>query len=275
MPQFQYRLYDVFTSTPFTGNPLAVFLDAKGISDGWMAKIANELNLSESVFITPNEESGGVRLRIFTPQTELPFAGHPTIGAACAIRDSGMASGQISMSLKAGDFDVTLEGESASFLAPLKSQPVETMASNADVAELLGLDEKDIVSLRGGSGGVPFALIELASRDALSRCELSLASWRQTWADSSTPHIYVFCLDQVDRVIDARMFAPAMGIAEDPATGGAAAAIAAILPDGDYEVIQGEDMGRRSLIRLGVRSGRAKIGGEAVMVGQGEILIPG
>lgn len=274
MTGFPYLIYDVFTDTPFTGNPLAVFLDASGLPEAKMPQIANELNLSETVFITARDEGDGYTLRIFTPQTELPFAGHPTIGAGCALREAGVASGSVKLILKAGAVTVSLDEGGASFVAPHQSVQFEVSRGTGAAARLLGLNPVEILAVRGGDAGVPFAFIELISRKVLSQCRISSLVWKAEWAESNAPHIYTYYREPNGTGIHARMFAPAMGITEDPATGGAAAALAAVLPNGDYLITQGEDMGRKSEIRLGVRENLAEIGGSAVLVGRGEIFVP-
>ena len=274
MSNLTYYLLDVFTSERFKGNPLAVFLDCPAISAGLMANIANELNLSETVFVSKVEDGDGYQLRIFTPRTELPFAGHPTIGAACALRQISGLGPELKFRLAAGEFRVCVNEDRASFIAPRPAVSIGLDRTNRDAAALLGVDESAVVQVTGADAGVPFALIELSTRDTLRRCAVSLSHWRDEWATGRAPHIYAFCRSASNGQINARMFAPAMGIEEDPATGGAAAALAALLPDGDFEIIQGEDMGRRSVIRLSVKSARASIGGSAVIIGKGELYLP-
>ncbi|QKG70644.1 PhzF family phenazine biosynthesis protein [Erythrobacter mangrovi] len=271
MPDLEFKIYDVFTETRFAGNPLAVFLDAPGIDDPTMQGIANELNLSETVFITGRPKSGEFEMRIFTPQTELPFAGHPTVGTALALRDAGLVQDIARLNLPAGTVEVAIDGRTATFRAPLPSSLIDLQMTNDAAAELLGLAAEDIKQVEIAAAGVPFACIELASRVALANCSIAMGAWKRDWSGSEASHIYVYCCGAEQGDLDARMFAPAMGIAEDPATGGAAAAMAAILPDGDYRITQGEDMGRKSLILLSVRDCRARIGGAAVQVGKGEI----
>ncbi|WFL77717.1 PhzF family phenazine biosynthesis protein [Altererythrobacter arenosus] len=271
MSSLKYQLYDVFTRMPFSGNPLAVFLDAHGLSSELKARIANELNLSETVFLERLDGGSSWRLRIYTPQAELPFAGHPTIGAAIALRDAGLATNKVDFELELGAVHVTVDERRASLAAPIQASKVGTTKSTVDCAELLGIEQSEVIGVTGASAGVPFAFVELGSRMALRKCSLSLGHWRDEWADSSTPHVYSFYRRSASQ-IDARMFAPAMGIQEDPATGGAAAAMAALLPDGFYDISQGEDMGRQSHMALRVTGDRATISGEAVRIGSGEFI---
>lgn len=271
MPSLHFQIYDVFTESRFAGNPLAVFLDAPDIDDPTMQRMANELNLSETVFITGRRETGEFVMRIFTPQTELPFAGHPTVGTAIALHEAGLVNDIARLNLPAGPVEVAIDRGTATFQAPLSATLVDLSMGSEAAAELLGLEVYDIKQVQVAQAGVPFACIELASRTALRKSTISMGAWNRDWAGGNAAHIYVYCRAAGDGELDARMFAPAMGITEDPATGGAAAAIAAILPDGDYRITQGEDMGRKSLILLNVRQSRARIGGTAVQVGKGEI----
>jgi trans-2,3-dihydro-3-hydroxyanthranilate isomerase len=303
-PSMRYRFLtaDVFTDRPFGGNPLAVFPDARGISPERMQQVARELNLSETVFVLPPEDLGHTRrLRIFTPGMELPFAGHPTVGTALILAWLGEVPltgeetrivfeegvGPVPVAIRAADGKAVFAQLSASQLPELRSAP-----SAPELAEMLSLDPDDI--LTGGdspqavSCGVAFLFIPLRDRDALRRARVRLDRWETLLAHSWAPHVYVFTRDHElpETDLRVRMFAPAMGIAEDPATGAAAAAFGGYLgsrssEDGTlrWTLEQGFEMGRPSLLHLEVdRAGgeitAVRVGGGAVLMSEGTMDIP-
>lgn len=331
----RYILADVFTDRPFGGNPLAVFPDAAGLSTSAMARIAGELNLSESVFVLPAERpDAAARLRIFTPRVELPFAGHPTVGAACVLAEEGLLEGAsgAGAATPSGVGATTPSGGGAArpsgggSTAPLETSVVFEEAvgpiavtvlhgprgpmarfrtatlpeagppppPTPDLARLLALAEEDIGTGHFGPGtascGVPFTVIPVRDRAALGCARLEVGVWEDLLRDTWAPHVYVVA-DPGERVTHARMFAPAMGIPEDPATGAAAAAFAGYLAahsafdaDGATDrlkrtIRQGEDMGRPSEIELGVTSldgavSEVSVGGGCVRIGEGRMAIP-
>lgn len=293
--RYRYLTADVFTDRPFGGNPLAVFPDARGLSPQRMQQVARELNLSETVFVLPPEEPGHTRrLRIFTPGVELPFAGHPTVGTALILSWLGEISlageetrivfeegvGPVPVTIRAAEGKAVFAQLSAAQLPEFRPAPAVP-----DLAEMLSLDSGDI--LTGGeapqavSCGLPFLYVPLRDRDALRRARVRLDRWESLLASSWAPHVYVFTRDHELPETDfrVRMFAPAMGITEDPATGAAAAAFGgyagsrAPLADGTlrWTLEQGFEMGRPSLLHLEVD----KTGGEitAVRVGGGSVLM--
>jgi trans-2,3-dihydro-3-hydroxyanthranilate isomerase len=290
----RYLTLDVFTDRRFAGNPLAVVLEADGLGTEAMQALANEFNLPETVFVlAPEESSHRARCRIFTPKRELPFAGHPTVGTAVllASRDGGKA-GEFVLEEKIGSIRCRVTaregGGEASFTLPVLPSQVTAPPSNEAIAAALGLDISDI----GASGlapscwsaGNPFLFVPLASLDAVRRAAPDLAAFR-AWAPTF-PGVFVFSRETAEKGRDfhARMFAPAMGIIEDPATGSAVAAFAGLLGrfggygDGDHTVAieQGYEMGRPSLIRLGMTivAGQftaVTVGGSAVIIAEGTI----
>lgn len=266
---YAYEIYDVFTTTAFWGNPLAVFKAADGLSDEEMQTIAKEMNLSETVFIFPPEKAGDHRLRIFTPTVELPFAGHPTIGAALALK----AADQTGMTLEviAGIIPIDYHQGQAVLTSPVIPKQIAAQISPDIAAELLSLPSTAIVSVAAADGGVPFTIIKVSDRAALSQCQLSLTVWQDHLSHSLAPHIYLFCRVESQQTLHTRMFAPATGISEDPATGGAAVAISALLDPGQYEIHQGEDMGRPSLLHLTVGDS-IRLGGAAIKIAEGRLL---
>jgi trans-2,3-dihydro-3-hydroxyanthranilate isomerase len=301
--ELHYHLLDVFTDVPFGGNQLAVFVDGPVLEPELMQRIARELNLSETVFVRPSRNPAAVRaMRIFTPGVELPFAGHPTIGAAHLLAALGLVSAEQAargffLEEKVGLVAVTVRRFGEALLAELTpAQLPETrgpVPSRAELSALLGIGLDDIVDEPHGdapqavSAGVPFLFIPVPDRGVLARVGVDLARWRELLASAWAPHVYVFCRDAGSGAdIRARMFAPAMNITEDPATGGAAAAFAGYLawrvPDLDAElhwvVEQGIEMQRPSRLELtavkergAVRS--VRVGGAAVRVGEGVLRI--
>ncbi len=298
--QLNFTTYDVFTDTRFAGNPLAVVWDADPLSDAQMQTIAREFNLSETIFVRAAENAQhAASVRIFTPGKELPFAGHPTIGCAIAIAEARHGRGTthdliIVLEEKVGPVrcGVKIGNDGASFAeftAPKLSAPAGADPGIAAAAQALGLSESDIGFDKHTpsifSAGVPFAMIPVANIAALQRATPSSASLSQalgateifvyTRADAHAPHSF-----------HARMFAPEIGIVEDPATGSAAAAFAGAvarfedLADGWHTlpILQGAEMGRPSLIGLevnienGALAG-ARIAGKAVKVSEGVLYV--
>ena len=272
-----YHLLDVFTDTPFTGNPLAVLVDpgAPGeLDDGQLQRIARELNLSETVFVWRPAGDGPWPTRIFTPAAELPFAGHPTIGTAVLLAAIGEATGAVVLAEGVGDVHVEL-GEGAATLTAARP-PEETPVDGRDVlAAAIGLTTDDLhpdLAPRGMSAGVAFTVIPVSDAATLARCRPDTR--RSDLLYPVTP------LDADRRRWRVRLFAPSLGIAEDPATGAAAAAFAGYLMDidgdGAWDLEQGVEMGRPSRLHVeGRRDGPVvRVGGSAVVVGEGRLRVP-
>jgi trans-2,3-dihydro-3-hydroxyanthranilate isomerase len=301
MPR-RYFTLDVFTASPLAGNPLAVVLDGQGLGDAGMQAIAREFNLSETVFVLPPEDQRQrARLRIFTPARELPFAGHPTVGTAVLIGliDHGPRHGTLAFGLEEGvglvPCAVEVEGEgrgNAVFTLPRLPARVGPLGSPADIAAALDVEERDIGFDRHlparYSAGVPFAMVPLASRAAVDKARLRLSHWADAFGEGDPAAAFIYCREPVQPsdAFYARMFAPAMGIAEDPATGAAVAAFAGAIMDCDRPVDgehllvieQGYAMGRPSRIGLTLSvAGRvltkAAIGGDAVVVSEGALFL--
>ncbi|WP_394153194.1 PhzF family phenazine biosynthesis protein [Loktanella salsilacus] len=276
-----YLVYDVFTDTPFGGNQLAIFPDAEALPQDKLQAIAAEFNFSEVTFVYPPDDlRHTAKVRIFTPTLELPFAGHPLIGTATALADLGFPS------------DMTLElgiGPMACRVADGRAQFTTTVPLTRDnapdpalVAQALGLTPQDIVTgvhapVQAGVG-VPFVVVKLVDRAALSRCQPDVAVMRIGAA--RYPSKFDFALlayTVLDGVIHARMFAPLDNIPEDPATGSAAATLAALLFDvtgaaQDLTIHQGTDMGRPSVIYAQADATGVTISGQAVRVMEGQFL---
>ncbi|KLK93479.1 phenazine biosynthesis protein PhzF [Microvirga vignae] len=292
---------DVFTSERFTGNPLAVVLDAEGLDDARMQTIAKEFNLSETVFVfPPADPHQRADIRIFTPGRELPFAGHPTVGTAVllALLDQNGQPGAVVFGLKelVGIVPCVVEvkdavsGEARFRLPRLPSSWGEGKDTTS-CAWALGLDPTEIGFERHvpsrHTGGVAYDLVPVASLDALARARPQGEAFDKAFLDSDHPAAYVYTrMPNADGLrFRARMFGLGMGIAEDPATGSAVAAFAGALMqceplgDGEHNIVieQGVEMGRPSeiFLQMTIKNGAlvsAEIGGGAVMVSRGEII---
>ncbi|HEY2512317.1 MAG TPA: PhzF family phenazine biosynthesis protein [Polyangiaceae bacterium] len=296
----KYVLVDVFADQPFSGNQLAVFPDARGLSDGAMQALARELNLAETTFVLPARLDGALRrVRIFTPRSELPFAGHPTIGTAAVLAHLGIlewhgdsAKGTLEEGI--GPVRVTVSRGVAPLFTELALEAsVEIPAVRPDrghVAAALSLDPTEILDCWFASVGLPFCFAHVGSRAAVDRARLERSAWRDFVASGWSPHLYFFAgdlgNDAQHATLHARMFAPALGIEEDPATGSAAAALAGSLAarthgtDADValDIAQGVSMGRPSRIhaRATKRGGivaRVSVAGSSVIVGQGTMHV--
>jgi trans-2,3-dihydro-3-hydroxyanthranilate isomerase len=294
--RYRYHTLDVFTDRLFGGNPLAVFTDARGISDAQMQAVARELNLSETVFVFPPEAGGTRRVRIFTPGSELPFAGHPTVGTAILLVALGEvpAEGETEVVLEEGvgpvPVRVRVRGGVPDFAQLTAAQPptVSPAPAREELAAVLGLDAADLSDdwePAVASAGVGFTVIPLRDVATLSRARLDLAAWERVLAHTDAPGVYPIVPAAPGGTVRVRMFAPAMGIPEDPATGAAAAGLAGYLARDAQQgtprwtVEQGVEMGRPSTIYLeaDVHNGivmRARVSGSAVMVAEGTMEIP-
>jgi trans-2,3-dihydro-3-hydroxyanthranilate isomerase len=292
--RYRYLTCDVFTGRRFGGNQLAVIPDAAGLDGAAMQRLAAEFNYSETTFVLPPDDPANLaRVRIFTPKAEMPFAGHPTVGTALVLAWLGRvpSDGAFTFEELAGPVPVQLRhgpagAIEAEFVAPGSAEHGSPVSAAA-VAAALGLAPDEIVADGGlpcaASCGAPFLLVELASRRALERAAMRTDAGLPPVAAEG---VFLFTRDAADGEVDlrARMFAPAHGIPEDPATGSAAAALAGFLAsrpglgDGwhDWRIAQGVEMGRPSLIlaracRAGGRVAEVRIAGRAVPVAEGTI----
>jgi trans-2,3-dihydro-3-hydroxyanthranilate isomerase len=293
--RIKFTLVDVFTSRPFGGNQLAVFHDAGRLSKAQMQSLAHEMNFSESTFvIPPARRADPIRVRIFTPQREIPMAGHPTIGTTWVLASRGeLGTGDKILRLGIGDVTVTIDGTARKpkfvWMAHKRAEFGEQRRDRDRVAAALGIGESDVhddLPIQAVSTGFPFLFVPLASLEALGRCVSSALSLRALFDDPATMrpvHMFV-CGESVKSGVRARMFAPHTdGIVEDPATGGAAAPLGAYLHAHNlvgkagrtrFKVIQGVEMGRRSEITVEVSEGDSdgvalRIGGQCAIVGEG------
>ena len=293
--------YDVFTNEPLTGNQLAVFLDGHGLAADRMQALAREMNFAESTFILPAETPGtDVRMRIFTPATEMPMAGHPTIGSTFALAHTDVirpGASRFVFGLGVGPIPVDLEWEEGRLRFAWMTQltPVFGPALDARdaVARAIGLDAGDLVAdlpVQQVSCGVPFLIVSIRSREAVDRALSDASAFRRLTASTGIDlPIFFFALSPPGspETVYSRMFAPEFGIVEDPATGGASGPLGCYLVrhrlasgDAAQRIIslQGVAMGRPSRIHVSIasRAGEiveVKVGGHAVLVGRGEVLV--
>ena len=305
MKTLDYTLVDVFTDMPFGGNQLAVVEGREDLTGEAMQKIAKELNLSETVFVYPPVKGANVRkLRIFTPQMELPMAGHPTIGASYVLASTGLVPtdegrNEWVLEEQIGEIPVTVHKEDGKIVSVEMKQPLpvfsEALQDRKLAADLLSLSEEDLyhgLPVQSVSSGVPFMFIPLRSLEAIQRIHFRQDVWEQHFSGKPvSQHIFTFTTEtqNADAAVHCRMFAPAMGIAEDPATGAASGPLGAylvehrVLHEGDSEIYairseQGYEMGRPSRIDITVtgHSGgikEVKIGGSSVIIGKGQLFL--
>lgn len=275
-----YAVYDVFTDTAFGGNQLAVIPNAEGLSDAQMQTIAREFNFSETTFVLPPEDPAHTaRIRIFTPNRELPFAGHPTIGTAVMLADMGHGPGMV-LELGVGPLPAYAEAGQASFVTEV---PLERKGNpEVDlVARAIGCAPENIIAQPEiASLGGDFVYAQLDSRETLSALSPNTDAMREGTRLFPGNHdfaVYAW-VEDANGTIHARMFAPLDGIPEDPATGSAAAPLAALLCADRGEpqsltIHQGDDMGRPSQIHLKAEPGRVTVAGSAVRTMSGKLIL--
>jgi trans-2,3-dihydro-3-hydroxyanthranilate isomerase len=303
MPSFPFATADVFTKQRFGGNQLAVFPDARGLDPALMQKIAREFNFSETTFVLPPSDPKHTRrVRIFTPGAELPFAGHPTVGTAFVLATLGEieVSGsetRIIFEEGVGPVPGAIRSENgvpgfAQLTAAKLPEFGPPPPRAADVARALGLDAGDV--LEGGfspevaSCGVPFLFVPVKDRATLGRARVRLDDFEKVLSGYSTQKVFVFCDDPElpGSQLRARMFAPGIGVAEDPATGSAAAAFAGYLAKREapregtlrWVIEQGFEMGRPSILEAeadvrGSSVTAVRVGGYSVLVSRGEFTV--
>ena len=296
---WRFQIVDVFTASAFAGNPLAVLPDARGLTTAQMQAIAREFNFSETTFVFPDEASPArPRVRIFTPRAELDFAGHPTIGTACALAMNGSlgvdvgSPARLILEENVGPIVVDVERRDGVFYAALTLEAEIDMPdgapSAADAAAALTLGPADVRQTFFAGVGLPFCFVELRSEVAVDRAVIDRVAWSRAFSPSWSPHIFLFAgRFENGGSLHARMFAPALGVEEDPATGSACAALVGALAsrsdaaDGDLRLTirQGIAMGRPSAIEALARKrdGRVasiEIAGAVSAVATGEIEAP-
>jgi trans-2,3-dihydro-3-hydroxyanthranilate isomerase len=279
VPTLRYVVADVFTDRPLVGNQLAVFTDGRDLDDETMQALAREMNFSESVFALPPSQGGHARIRIFTPSTELPFAGHPVLGSAFVLA-APLQLGEIRLETGSGVVPVVLEREGGRITFGWMSQPVPRWEPFAQADELL--------AVLGVESALPVELYDLGPRHvyvALSS-EQEVASLRPDFgALGEVTDAGVNCFAGSGTRWKTRMFAPTYGVAEDPATGSAAGPLAVHLArhgrttfGDEIEISQGVEIGRPSTLYArafgeGDRIDRVEVGGSAVVVARGEFRL--
>ena len=294
--KYPFHLVDVFSSTPFGGNQLAILPDATGISTEGMQKIAREFNFPESSFVLPIDDLNTYRVRIFTPRAELDFAGHPTIGTACAlvmkqrvqtadpirlILEENIGPVMVDVSQRNGGYHGTLT-LSGKIDAPTGA-PVP-----AELAAVLSIEPAEVSQSFFAGVGLPFCFAQLKSNEVVDRAAINRAAWTATLARAWSPNLFFFAGDLRDGGrLYARMCAPALGVEEDPATGSACAAlVGAMASKYDFggtayrlSIQQGVSMGRRSEIEAEARKSAGlvtsvSVSGATAYIASGDIEVP-
>lgn len=274
-----FRLADVFAESPMAGNQLCVVTDPGSLGTAEMQLIAREIGFSETTFVTSIGESA-YSMRIFTPGGELPFAGHPTLGTAFVLVSEGLVASPAIQSVAAGEFVVTVDVERR--FAGVQQHPPEFGPEIEDIAtviEAAGLSKKDIhpaLPPQVVSTGLPHLMVPAASVSAVSHAQPDLRALTHLTQEVGADGYYLFAL--TDEGATARLFAPDLGVMEDPATGSAAGPLAAYLAKRgihtDALVIrQGEEIGRPSVLhahaeRVG-HTWKVSVGGSVWVVGEG------
>lgn len=288
--KLNYLLLDVFTRERLKGNQLAVVTKADGLLDGEMQAIAREFNLSETVFILkPQAERNTASIRIFTPHAELPFAGHPTVGAAVVLGLQNKVTA-VRLEEKIGLITALFEktdkrsGE-ARFALPRLPSRVATLTDRLGMAQALGIEVEDIgcdvYQPAVFTAGVAFHLVPVRDASVLKRIKVNAGMWNRVFShDHNSAYVFTLTPDEPDNDLAARMFG--MDIGEDPGTGSAAAALIGLLSEhanlasgqADFVLRQGYEMGRPCRITIQLRKDHdvlihGGIGGHAVIVGEG------
>ena len=284
--RYRYVVCDVFTDVPLAGNQLAVFTDARELPEELLQPLAKEMAFSETVYCYPAAADGHVRLRIFTPAAELPFAGHPVLGAAFVLAGP-LQLEEIRLETGVGVVPVTLEREGPRIVFGRMAQPVPTVAPLPEAGRLLaplGLERS----------GLPFELYDngtlnvyflLEGEDEVAALEPDVGGLLRAMREAGLPSIHANCIAGAGTRWKTRMFAPGSGVAEDPATGSAAGPLACcvarhgLAPFGEELVIsQGAELGRPSTLYARVEGtaealASVEVGGSAVVVARGEFRL--
>lgn len=292
-----YEIYDVFTEAQFGGNGLAIVYGASGLDHLAMQRIAREFNLSETVFVCDAAEARhSAAIRIFMPTGELPFAGHPTVGAAVALQARSGSAGPAILVLeeKIGPVRCAVKGNFAEFDLPRLPRAFVPAADEATLAAALNLDPQDVGfenhRVGGWSAGVPYVTVPVSGLLAAAKAHVTADAWIEAVGrvEGKVPAPWIYCRETVfaGANFHARMYAPWDGIVEDAATGSAAAAFAGQVMrfdepgNGQTSLVieQGVEFGRPSSIRLEMEvDGRAliaaRVGGHAVKVAEGTLFV--
>jgi len=279
MPEFRYVIVDVFTHQPLAGNPLAVFTDAVGLTPAVMQALARELNLSETTFVLPAESTGTARVRIFTPRAEIPFAGHPTLGTALVLAER-MQVDELTLELPVGHVSVSIEREGDRPARGWFRRPAPTPLEFEETTQLhsaLGITQTATPTVLYDNG-MKHAVVHVKSEVELDALQPDLSAMARVSVDT----VDVFAAQ--DHRARLRVFAPAHGVPEDPATGSAAAPVlchlikyAAFDPGATLSIRQGERMQRPAQLRVRYASTEPtliEVGGDGVTVGEGVFRLP-
>lgn len=292
-----FVLVDVFTRRPYRGNQLAVLPDARGLSTEAMQAIAREFNFAESTFVLPaRSDEAFRRVRIFTPRTEMPFAGHPTLGTTAALASLGYLDAsdgekEILLEEAVGLVRVTVRQEGATCFCRLTVESgVENppdRVTRAEAAGVLSLDEADVIDTWFAAVGPKFFFVHLRNAEAVDRATLDKGAWARVLKDAWSSFVFLFSGETAPGSnLYTRMFAPAAGIEEDPATGSASGILAGMLAsrlpqtEGEFawHVDQGVALGRPSEIEASAtkKDGRVTaihVGGYSVVHGRGALEV--
>ncbi|HWT03874.1 MAG TPA: PhzF family phenazine biosynthesis protein [Pyrinomonadaceae bacterium] len=302
MRKLRYHIVDVFTDRAFGGNPLAVLTNGRGISSELMQSIAKELNLSETTFVLPPDDpSNDYRVRIFTPGSELPMAGHPTVGTAFVLAREHMirlGGDEVTIQLEEGvgtiPVDITFRDGAPDLI--WMQQPLPTFGPRFDdprtVAETLSVPPEaldETLPIEVVSCGVPFLYVPLKSLEAARSIRLRLDVWERGLRALGVNGVFVFTKETElpGSSVHSRMFAPDLGIMEDPATGGASGPLGCYLvrhkvfPEAqraEFTSEQGIEMGRPSVIKIVIEQDageitRVRVGGRCVFMGEGYLEV--
>jgi trans-2,3-dihydro-3-hydroxyanthranilate isomerase len=295
--KYTFHIVDVFSSTPFGGNQLAVLPDAAGISTEGMQKIAREFNFGETTFVLPKKDSANTcRVRIFTPRTELDFAGHPSVGTACAlvVKQHVQLSDPARLILEENVGPVTVEvaqrngGFHGTMTLAGKIEAPTGAPSPTDLSAILSVEPAEVSQVLFAGVGVPICFAQLNSNEAVDQATINRAAWAATLARAWSPHLFFFAGNLRDGgKLYARMWAPALGVEEDNATGSAGAAlVGAMASKPDFggtayrlSIQQGVLIGRRSEIEAEARKSggvvtSVSVGGATSYIASGEIEVP-
>ncbi len=281
MSTFRYVVVDVFTDTPLRGNQLAVFTDAREIPDEQLQPLANEMNFSETVFVYPPEQGGHVKIRIFTPAAEMPFAGHPVLGSAFVLAGP-LQLVTINLETLKGIVPVELEREGARIVFGRMSQPIPEISPFDQEAELLAAlrIERSELPIELYDLGIRHVYVALPSEEAVAALEPDYTALARIQG-----YVGTNCFAGSGTRWKTRMFAPADGVPEDPATGSAAGPLACHLArhgrigwGEEIEISQGEEIGRPSTLYARAHGSdeaieRVEVGGSAVVVARGEFRL--
>jgi trans-2,3-dihydro-3-hydroxyanthranilate isomerase len=300
----RYLHLDVFTDRPLEGNQLAVFPTPGSISTEMMQAVTREMNFSECTFVFPREKAGDIRMRIFTPGEELPMAGHPVIGSTFALAAEGViprGRGEFVFELGVGPIPVALEWNASglSFVRMTQLLPSfgGTIPARGPFAAAVGVEPADLVDglpVQMVSCGVPFLFVPLSTRDAVDRACVDRRAMARCCQEAGLPELAAFFFTtagdpdpRAAQTVYSRMLAPAFGVSEDPATGSASGPLGCYLfhhgvvradAAGNIVNLQGVAMRRPSRIHIAIDTSgevitRVRVGGQAVLVGRGELNV--